>query len=260
MPPVQFVFTIKGDAIPPRRFAEAVRLFAQLLDDVDAAYSPNNKPTMRWRLGKLESGSAVVPYIGTSRTAAIPSTVNVPLLCVQGVRELQHGVGEPSVFGREEIGHIHQIGRMIRNGMSGFRLDAPDSGTHAEITPTAVANAAKFLAQQETLGAVEGRLEAVNIHGERLRFTVWDAVSGQSVRCRFDDSLFDKVIKALRAKVLVTGRVHRDPDGRPREIREITELRNLSLTPKRRSVLELEGIYSAMEGNTLDYLADIRGE
>ena len=258
MSPVRLVFTVKGDMIPPRRFADAVRLFAQLLDDVDAAHSPNNEPTMRWHLGELGSGSAVIPYIGTGR-ADIEPNVNVPLLCVRGVRELEEGVLEPAVFRREEIGHIHHIGRMIQNGVSGFRLEAPDSLAHAEITPTAAAHAQKILARAYTLGAVEGRLDAVNTHGS-LRFTVWDEVSGYAVLCRFDDSLFDKVVRALRTKVLVTGRVRRNPDGRPREISEITELRSLGAGQQHRSVLDLEGVYVAMEGDTLDYLAEIRGE
>ena len=148
---------------------------------------------MRWHLGELGSSSAVIPYIGTGR-AGIEPNVNVPLLCVRGVRELEEGVIEPAVFRREEIGHIHQIGRMIQNGVSGFRLEVPDSLAHAEITPTAVAHAQKILARAYTLGAVEGRLEAVNTHGA-LRFTVWDDVSGYSVRCRFDDSLFDEVVE-----------------------------------------------------------------
>ena len=65
MSPIRLVFTIRGDTIPPRGFAEAIRLFAELLEEVDAAHSPNNQPTMRWHLGKLGSSSAVVPYIGT---------------------------------------------------------------------------------------------------------------------------------------------------------------------------------------------------
>ena len=260
MAPARFVITVKGEAIPPRRFADAVRLFAELLDDIDAAHSANNQPTMRWRLGELGSGSAVVPYVGTLRQPTVEPTVDVPLLCVRGVRELQEGVFEPSVFGRKEMEHIHQIGRMIRDDLAGFQLEAPDSGAHAEITLAAAANAARFLAKHETLGAVEGRLEAVNTHGDQLRFTVWDDVSGRPVRCHFDDSLLDHVVQALRTKVLVTGRLHRDPDGRPREIREIIELRPLGSAPRRRSVLELEGVYSAMDGDTLDYLAEIRGE
>ena len=262
MAPARLVFTITGDAIPPRHFADAVRLFAQLLDDVDSAHSATNQPTMRWRLGELGSGSAVVPYIGTPRQANVQPNVNVPLLCVRGLRELQNDVTKPSVFRREAIRRVHEIGRMIRNGMSGIRVEAHESGVHADITPTVVANAARFLTKHDTLGAVEGWLEEINIHVRPLRFTVWDDVYGQSVRCRFDEGLLDDVVHALRSKVkvLVAGRVQRDPDGRPREVSDITELRQLVPEFRRRSVLELEGVYSAMEGDTLDYLAEIRGE
>ena len=72
MSPVRLVLTIKGDAIQPRRFADAVRLFAQLLDDVDAAHSPDDQPTMRWQLGELKSGSAVVSFVEGRQTRGWP--------------------------------------------------------------------------------------------------------------------------------------------------------------------------------------------
>ena len=255
----RLVLTIKGDAIQPRRFAEAVRLFEQLLDDVDAAHSPDDQPTMRWQLGELKSGSAVVSFVEAGRRVDGHPTLNVPLLCVRGVRELEDGISEPSTFGLDALGRVQRIGQIIGNGVSGFGLESADSGEQAEVTPTAAGNARKLLARAYTLGAVEGRLDAVNTRGS-LRFTVWDDVSGYAVHCRFDDSLFDEVVRALRTKVLVTGRVRRDPDGRPREIREISEFRSLGAGCQRRSVLDLEGVYAAMEGDTLDYLAGVRGE
>ena len=261
MSPVRLVLTVKGDAIQPRRFADAVSLFQQLLDDVDAAYSPDDQPTMRWHLGELKSGSAVVSFVEAGRRPNGDPDLNVPLLCVKGVRELEDAVSEPETFGLNALARIQRIGRIIGDGVSGFVLESADSGERVDFTPTAAGHAQKLLARSHTLGAVEGRLEAVNTHGS-LRCTVWDDVSGYSVNCRFDDSLFDVVVEALRmrTKVLVTGRVRRDADGRPREVSEITELRLLGAKSQRRSVLALEGVYAAMEGHSLDYLAEIRGE
>ena len=261
MSTVRLVLTVKGDAIQPRRFADAVRLFQQLLDDVDAANSPDDQPTMRWQLGELMSGSAVVSFVEAGRRPNGHPDLNVPLLCVRGVRELECAISEPATFGINALGRVQRIGRIIGDGVSGFGLESPDCGERVDFTPAAAGHAQKLLARSYTLGAVEGRLEAVNTHGS-LRFTVWDDVSGYSVHCRFDDSLFDEVVRALRmrTKVLVTGRVRRDADGRPREIKEITELRPLGIASERRSVLALEGVYAAMEGHTLDYLAEIRGE
>ncbi len=260
MPPVRLVLTIRGDAIRPRRFADAIRLFEQLLDDIDAAHSADEQPSMRWQLGELKSGSAVISFVEAGRRANGQPDLNVPLLCVRGVRELEDGISEPTTFGLDALARVQRIGRIIGNGVSGFGLESADSGEQAELTPGATARAQELLARSYTLGAVEGRLDVVSTRGDRLRFTIWDDVSGYSVRCRFDDKLFDDVVKSLRTKVLVTGRVRRDPNGRPREIREITELRTFGGGSQRDSVLNLEGVYSGMEGTTLDYLAEIRGE
>jgi len=261
MSPVRLVLTVKGDAIQPRRFADAVRLFQQLLDDVDAAHSPDDQPTMHWQIGELKSGSAVVPFVEAGRRPNVQPDLDVPRLCVRGVRELEDAISEPAIFGLEALGQIQRIGRIIGDGVSGFGLESPNSGEQVDFTPAAAGHARKLLARSCTLGAVEGRLEAVNTHGS-LRFTVWDDISGYSVRCSFDETLFDEVVEALRMRtnVLVTGRVRRDADGRPREISEITELRALDAAYQRRSVLALEGVYAAMEGRSLDYLTEIRGE
>ncbi|MDE0047823.1 MAG: hypothetical protein OXU19_18515 [bacterium] len=255
------VLTVKGDAIQPRRFADAVRLFHQLLDDVDAAHSPGDQPTIRWRIGELKSGSAVVSFVEAGRRPNGHADLDVPRLCVRGVRELEDAISEPATFGLAALGRIQRIGRVIGDGVSGFELESPASGERVEFTPAAAGHARKLLARSYTLGAVEGRLEAVNTHGS-LRFTVWDDFSGYSVRCGFDEALIDEVVEALRmrTKVLVTGRVRRDADGRPREISEISELRALGAAYQRRSVLDLEGVYAAMEGHSLDYLTEIRGE
>ena len=216
---------------------------------------------MRWRIGELTSGSAVVPFVEAGRRPNGHADLDVPRLCVRGVRELEDAISEPAIFGLHALGRIQRIGRIIGDGVSGFGLESPDTGERVDFTPAAAGHARKLLARSYTLGAVEGRLEAVNTHGS-LRCTVWDDVSGHSVNCRFDDSLFDEVVEALRmrTKVLVTGRVRRDVDGRPREVTDITDLRPLGSASRRRSVLALEGVYTAMEGNSLDYLAEIRGE
>ena len=63
---------------------------------------------------------------------------------------------------------------------------------------------------------------------------------------------------SLRTKVLVTGRVRRVPTaGRAKGRLQHFDHWVPGLSS---SVLDLEGVYAAMEGDTLDYLAEIRGE
>ena len=165
-----------------------------------------------------------------------------------------------AIFGLHALGRIQRIGRIIGDGVSGFGLESRTAASELTshlLRPGMPGNSWRGPTRSVPLKAAWSR----ETHGS-LRCTVWDDVSGHSVNCRFDDSLFDEVVEALRmrTKVLVTGRVRRDVDGRPREVTDITDLRPLGSASRRRSVLALEGVYTAMEGNSLDYLAEIRGE
>ena len=156
------------------------------------------------------------------------------------------------------IERISEFKRNLRNGLTAFRLDAPRTGDQAKITPTVVQIAEKILARSNTVGAIEGRMDAVNIHG-RHRFTIYDAVTGTGTVCHFRHEMLNDVIQAIGKKVLVAGKLRRDFDGKPRDIREITEFRQLGRPDDSPSVLSLEGVYSDIEGDTLHYLAEIRG-
>ena len=80
------------------------------------------------------------------------------------------------------------------------------------------------------LGSVEGRLEAINVHGTRT-FTVWDRVTGTDVRCTFPKgaSWTETAATLFERRVLVVGTVHYLRDGRPHSITDLSDI--LDRTP-----------------------------
>ena len=108
-----------------------------------------------------------------------------------------------------------------------------------------------------SIGSIEGKLETVSVHG-RPAFTVFDAVTGRAVRCEFPAERRSVVLRAMGHKVVVTGRIRRDPHGRPRAVRDaqFKRLGDTETMPSR----ELAGMFRGMDRDTRAYLAEIRGE
>lgn len=76
------------------------------------------------------------------------------------------------------------------------------------------------------LGSVEGRLEAISLHG-RSSFGVYDFVEGRRINCEFPAEMLERIKDALGSRVLVYGRVRFNESDRPTGVREIHELRVL---------------------------------
>ena len=71
---------------------------------------------------------------------------------------------------------------------------------------------------------------------------------GAGATCYFKPEILDEVLQTVDSKVLVAGTLRRDFDGRPREIREIIEFRQIGRPSDSLSVLKLEGAYSDIKG------------
>ena len=87
----------------------------------------------------------------------------------------------------------------------------------------------------QLLGSIEGQLDALSFHGASM-FVIWDRLSNLPIRCYFpsDKAWKNRVKTLLERPVLVVGNVRYFSNGTPQTIKEITELRDLSLDPQRK--------------------------
>lgn len=78
-------------------------------------------------------------------------------------------------------------------------------------------------------GSVEGRLEALTIHG-RNSFTVFDTLTGHAVECRCDRETLDRAAAHLGKRLLVKGEIHYGADDKPKWV-EVEWFRLLGAGP-----------------------------
>ncbi len=250
---------IEGEAIPPADFGDAVREFAALLDDIDIELSPGSAPSLQWRIVGLSYRSpAQVEMVAEPRENAPDIGPRVVQACANGITSIERTGKRPAEFNDDALTRLRRISLFTHNGVEGLRVVAPTENLSAVVTRRTAANVDVVLQQGFSLGAVEGRLDALNIHGQPY-FTVYDEVTGRAVHCYFERNILAAVLKAVGTKVTVQGQLRRDPVGRPSQIRPVEFFRALGQQAGAVPAQGLAGIFHGL-GDSRSYLEIIRGE
>ena len=249
---------VDAEEISPDQFVTALNDFVGLAYDMERELAPSRERVLRWRLVYLGMGRSYEAGIEAEPledAADIGPSVASEILA--GLPRIQAGE-RPDTFTDEMLERIRRMATLVGNGTRAIYVDAPTLPQTYTITAVTAARIEAVSAQGYTsIGAIEGTLETISLHG-RPSFTVYDAITGRAVRCEFQPDMRKRVIAALGFKVIVHGKLRRDGVGRPTQIREVDTLRRLGTKPIIR-VESLAGIFKGM-GDTRDYLAEIRGE
>lgn len=141
---------------------------------------------------------------------------------VDGIRFITEAdrEGPPEYFSEQELEDLLRIQKTFRRGVN--RLDlSSEKRPKASITPETTEKVKQILGRQvKSLGSLEGVMEAIDVHLQP-RFTIWERLSGQAVRCYFDPAETERVKGLLRERVRVTGLISYFPDGRPRSVSQL---------------------------------------
>lgn len=248
---------VDAEEISPEQFITALNDFVGLAYDMERELSPSRERILRWRLVHLGIGSyqAGIEAEPVEDAADIGPSVASEILA--GLPRIQAGE-RPDTFTDEMLERVRRMAALVGNGTRAIYVDAPTLPKTYTITAVTAARIEAVSAQGYTsIGAIEGTLETISLHG-RPSFTVYDAITARAVRCEFQPDMKKRVIAALGFKVIVHGRLRRDGVGRPTQIRGVDTLRRLGTKPIIR-VESLAGIFKGM-GDTREYLAEIRGE
>jgi len=108
---------------------------------------------------------------------------------------------------------LHALEKMAAhaNGVRRIRLQAA-VGEPIELDPSWAADLRRTRAERklrdqlpEQLYSIVGRLEGVNVHGNKSEFYVYDPLTAQKMRCLFPDEMLDQVGRLISQRVEVGG-------------------------------------------------------
>jgi hypothetical protein len=213
---------ISGARITAEKFTQSVRTFFELIKDVSTSVA--GKPgAVRW-IVSVEQGS-----IGLCATAE--SVDGSPRLASQTVRTVKSGIVDiskrarkPKHFSDNALKKLFDLGNIVGLGEEGVdRVRVGIGKSWSELSPASVAYVDELLGvRSNAYGTVEGELLALNVKG-RLKFSVYEALTGKPVTCFFADEMFSDVVAAIRKRVSAYGMIRYKKNGEPKSI-EIEQL------------------------------------
>ena len=205
---------LEGEEVPAATFFAAAGSLLTLLREVGRSVA-GEKP-VEWRLADLRGGSAVVTLRPSVESADGASAAIHRALT--GLAEMDAAARRPAHFTDRALRSARRLGSLTK---AAGRLVVYAEGQSAETPACSVSgrlaeHAARLLPSAHTAtGSVEGRLEALTIHGNNS-FVVFDTLTGHGVECRCDRETLDRAAAHLGKRVLAKGEIRYGADGKPK--------------------------------------------
>ncbi len=231
-----------GVPVDLRSLVSVSQKFSALIDEVASEYTGVRHP-IRW-IVEVEPGSVRLPLRAeTTGERVRPSAAHeVGTVVASGLSQLEQSATRPDHFNDKALEQAKALAALVsdelplavRNGTAGVNM-----------TRQLSVNAEKVLGvPRETFGTIEGRLEALNVHGSSSEFSVWP-LEGKAVKCIFGERLdLDKdIFPAVKKRVAVRGRIKTRPNGE----RLSVDVDALDVLPEPVSADEVRGILKGYE-------------
>jgi hypothetical protein len=168
---------------------------------------------VRWLVDAVSMASPlalVVTGVGEQLDEASQELARV---AVGSIRSLERGPQRPVGLNDRAIERARDLANLVRHADSHLQMSTADIAT--DITLHLVANADEVLATHVvSFGTIEGRLEGLNLHGDRRRFFVYEVLTDQRIACDFGHRIsVQQIGQALERRVAVEGAIHFRANG-----------------------------------------------
>lgn len=230
-----------GVPVDLRSLVSVSQKFSALIEEVANEYTGVRHP-VRW-IVEVEAGSVRLPLRAETAVEQVrPSAAcEIGSVIAGGLSQLEESATRPEHFNDKALEQAKALAALASDK---FPLAVRNGTAGVQMTRQLSVNAEKVLGTpKETLGTIEGRLEALNVHGTSRDFSVWP-VGGKAVKCVFDDrlDLETDVLPAIQKRVAARGRIKTRPNGE-----RSVEVEDLKVLPSPVSADEVRGILKGHE-------------
>lgn len=253
----RFDLVLSGTRLTPARLSAFLEEFAAFFREVDREEAGGNA-TLDLFISTLSLNSpARIGFSARPKRRGRDLSRRVVRTCTRAIRIVEAGGERPAGVNDAALTHLQRIAQQTTSDIPTVTMEVPVDREKSTISRQTDSNVERLLHYEFSIGSIEGRLEALTIHDEN-RFTIYDAVSGVGVRCYFDDDDLRRVQDAVGRKVIVYGRLRRDREGRPQQIRPVRFWNPIDIPP-REQLPSPEGVFAGL-GDSRTYLELIRNE
>lgn len=249
----------KDEYVSFSAFLEAASDVRDILQALGPVVSPAEGGAVEWVVTKSIIGSFTVeiaPYNNPVVGAAIRETF------LQGMDQITRRAERPDAFDDDILKKAKHLSSILnRDDTTRITVSSVDNDREVHVSQHIAANVDALIGvRYEEIGAVEGHIEAVNLHRGNV-FSIYEFLSGRRVECSFGDEISEDVIAALksRRRAIVYGVVRTNARGEPLSVRaeRIEQLRTRDELP---SISDLRGIDPDFTGgmDAAEYIRTMR--
>ena len=192
--------------IPLSRALKAERSFLSLISDVGQSVAKRKQPVI-WILDGITKGSVVLAVRGEPNDVT-EATVSATVRAVaRGLAILEKRPERPPHFTDQALQAARELAQI-------GDIAVGDGAIPLLLTTQLVANVDKVFGERlREIGSVEGMLEGLTIHGQRV-FALYDRLTGARMECDFGHRIpAPEIGAAIGARVAVHGVITLNPAG-----------------------------------------------
>lgn len=253
----QLTLIIREDAeqiggVPAEALTTTIDRFRKLVDEVSEVVGEHYsvKTGTQLVLTDVQHGSAIFKFAAIPRTAHVTNiSGHVAQAVGEGLAMLQRTEERPPYFSDRALAESSHLVSPLRHHIKQISVGV----THASAEGKTIylddvrldrmvqVHVRALLAPRRVyLGSVEGRIYKLERKRKRAECTLYDRVRRQAITCWFPDNLIEAVRDAFDTRVMVSGRLFADQQGRLQRV-EMQALRRLRTKEEQPSLESLLG-------------------
>lgn len=217
-----------GVDVDLRSLVNVSQKFSSLIEEVARDYTGVSR-SVRWVV-EVKPGSVRLPLRGETRAENVSPAVahEVGTVIAKGLTDLEAAPERPEHFTDKALSLAKELASCATEELP---IAIWNGSAGGQVTKQLSVNAEKVLGTPEvTFGTIEGKLEALSIHGTK-DFSVWP-IEGNAIKCVFGSrlDLNVDVLPAVGKRVAVEGKIKTKPNGERVSV-EVEEMRVIGSSP-----------------------------
>lgn len=231
---------IEGNRITASKFSKCVNTFFELVNDV--AQSVSGKKKAIDFIVSVKPGSIVLclkPESTNGSDTIVEETIETLRGGIDAISKRSRPPRKFSENAQKKLYVLGNIANLNQEGIDHVKLKFNRAAR--VLSPSSVSYVDNLLGTAfKAYGTVEGQLDAIDLHG-KLTFFVYETVSGNKVKCIFDEDLCNDVISSIRRRVSVYGLIKYKKNGSLNsvDIEKLTVFPDADKLPKFKDIIGL---------------------
>jgi hypothetical protein len=209
------------------QLVSASSIFAALLREVSREYTGSER-AVKWTV-EVHGGSVTLPIKGrsTSDRLAEEEVPEIVAAVVSGIKTLNERPTRPRYFNDQALREAKALANLVNEELP--RIAVLNGAEGSEATRQLMSHVDEVIGEgRESIGSIEGKLQALNIHEKPPRFAIFDLLTDQRVECYFGTTVeLEEVLRGVGRRVAVSGIIKTRGTGERFSI----DVRNLRVFP-----------------------------